>query len=117
VATPPSGGEQRPAERPQGEGPFDHAKLLRDLGDQWRETARRDLEQESGADFDRAFVHRTLIDRSRAHDAMNVFRRFASSAVEKVILDGQKLVASHLDQAKELNKHLDRVRPEGGAAK
>jgi predicted outer membrane protein len=91
-------------------GELDHAALIQELGKQCLDTARRELEQKSGAEFDRCFVGMMIGDHMKANDMLTVFQRHASSDLASVFSEGQTTVKMHLDHAKEIAHRL-----EGGA--
>ena len=89
-----------------GDG-FDHAALLEELGDQCQKTSRAELESKQGAEFDRCFVNMTVVGHVQANDMLTVFQRHASGKLKTTLTDSQKVVATHMQHAKELCKKLD----------
>ena len=86
---------------------FDHVGLIQELGDQCLETSRRELDQKQGPEFDRCFVGMAIGQHMGTNDMLTVFQRHASSALKPVLTDGQRIVQSHLQEAKDLAKRLE----------
>jgi predicted outer membrane protein len=101
-------GEGRPREASATiEGALDHVALIQDLERQCLESARRELESKSGAEFDRCFMGMMIGGHMKANDQLVVFQRYASSPLENVFSEGQRKVSMHLDQAKEIGKRIE----------
>jgi len=86
---------------------FDHAGLLTELGAQCLESSRKELMQKQGAEFDRCFVGMAIGSHMGANDMLTVFQRHASPSLAPVLADSQRVVATHLQHAKELAKKLE----------
>src|SRR5690606_5885149 len=67
--------------------PLDVAALARDLGRECLATARRELEQKSGADFDKCYVGMMIAAHMDAVDKLEVFRNYASGELRQVIME------------------------------
>jgi predicted outer membrane protein len=93
--------------RSSGAGHVDHVALLQDLGRQCLETARKELDQKQGAEFDRCYMGMAIGAHMKANDEMIVFQKHASSQLRSVIADGQPTVAAHLQHAKDLARKLE----------
>ena len=98
----PAGASDRPSMRE-----LDHVALLRELGRECLSSSRRALEEKQGADFDRCYVGMAIGAHMKANDAMTVFQRHASDGLALEIGKAQRMVADHLEQAKELAKRLE----------
>ncbi len=85
---------------------LDHLALLEELGDQCLSSARKELEQKQGPDFDRCFMGMAVGGHMKVNDAMTVFQKHVSAQLKGVITDGQKTVQMHLQHAKDLSKQL-----------
>ena len=87
---------------------LDHIALLQDLGNQCLASAKKELDQKQGADFDRCFMGMALGAHMKVNDMLTVFQRHASANDFKDTLrSGQQTVAAHLQHAKELVKKLE----------
>jgi putative membrane protein len=91
-------------------GHFDHIGLVRELGEQCLQSSRKELEQKQGAEFDRCYMGMAIGAHMGANDALTVFQRHASDALKPILSESQRVVAAHLQHAKDLAKKL-----EGGA--
>jgi predicted outer membrane protein len=117
--TPAAGQPQEGASRTTGVGTtdrpsmqqLDHVALLKELGRECLASSREALEQKQGADFDRCYVGMALGAHMKANDAMTVFQRHASADLAIEIGKAQRMVASHLEQAKGLAKRLEGHKP------
>ncbi len=85
---------------------LDHVALLKELGDQCLSSARKELEEKQGAEFDRCFMGMAVGGHMKVNDMMVVFQRHATGDLKNVIMEGQKTVEMHLQHAKELSKKL-----------
>jgi predicted outer membrane protein len=88
-------------------GGFDHVGLIQDLGQQCLQSAKRELEQKQGAEFDRCFMGMAVGAHMKANDMLTVFQQHASSSLKPVLSEGQKTVATHLQHAKDLAKKME----------
>ena len=95
-------------------GHFDHIALVKDLGKQCYESARRELDSKQGAEFDRCFMGMAVGAHMKANDMMTVFQKHSTGPLKEVIADGQRTVAMHLQQAKDLCKKLESKTPAAG---
>jgi predicted outer membrane protein len=90
---------------------LDHVALLKELGRECLASSREALEQKQGAEFDRCYVGMAIGAHMKANDAMTVFQRHASTDLAIEIGKAQRMVASHLEQAKALGKRLEGQKP------
>lgn len=102
--------QQRPAAgqgaaRPQ-RGAIDFVALKEEVGAQCLQTARRELEQKNGAEFDTCYLTMQIGAHLQAIDHMEVFKRHASPSLQAVLDEGVQTAQAHLDKAKELAKSL-----------
>lgn len=86
---------------------FDHAALIQELGRQSLESARKELEQKSGYDFDRAYMDMMVAEHMKGNDMLTVFQRHASGELKTAFAEGQRTVAMHLEHAKDICKKLE----------
>jgi predicted outer membrane protein len=101
--------------RPSMEREIDFVSLKRELGEKCLQTAIAELEQKSGAEFDKCFVGMQIVAHLHAIDAMLVFQNHVSPELNKVLAEGIQTSRGHLQQAKDLAKRLDGAAP--GAAR
>jgi len=97
----------RPRDMGIGTGPID-AQLIQELGQQCQQSARQELEQKSGTDFDRAYMTMMVAEHMRAKDMLTVFQRHVSGELRSALEEGQRTVETHLRHAQELCKQLER---------
>jgi predicted outer membrane protein len=88
-------------------GKVEPIALVQELGRQCLETARKELTQKSGAEFDKCFVGMALGGHMKANDVLTVFGKHASGELKNVISEEQKTVQADLERAKDLAKKLD----------
>ena len=88
---------------------FDGSKhmIFEELGQQCLDSAKKELNQHSGADFDRCFMGMMVGEHMKANDMLTVFQRHASGSLKNVLSEGQSTVSTHLDQAKEIKRKLE----------
>lgn len=91
-------------------GPFGdmmHVSLLQELGAQCLQTARKELEQKSGDEFDRCFMLMQIGGHMKMHDALTVFEKHASTELKGAFTEARKSVELHLQQAKDVSKRIE----------
>jgi predicted outer membrane protein len=94
------------AQRGQG-GMLNHVALKRELGEQCLQTARRELEQKKGIEFDQCFMFQQAMMHMQAVDTMTVFKKHASPELRQVLEEGIQTAQQHLEHAKDLAKKLE----------
>ncbi len=99
--------DSRPREAGFSNEQLDHVALIQELGKQCLDSARRELEQKSGAEFDKCYMGMMVGEHMKANDMLTVFQRHASSDLKNVLAEGQSTVIAHLRHAKSLVKKLD----------
>jgi predicted outer membrane protein len=104
----PAGGKPEEASAPRSGGEFDNIALAQELGDECLQSARKELEAKSGAEFDRCYVGSVIGAHMGAKDMLTVFQRHASPTLKPVLMDAQQIVSSHLEHAKELAKSMEK---------
>jgi predicted outer membrane protein len=92
--------------RPSGTG-LDLVALKRELGEKCLQTARRELEGKSGAEFDKCYIHMAVWGHLHAIDTMEVFQSRVSPQFRQVIAEGIQMSQKHLKTAQELAKKLE----------
>jgi predicted outer membrane protein len=92
--------------RPSGEG-LDFIAIKRELGQKCLQSARRELEGKSGAEFDKCYVHMAVWGHMRAIDTMEVFQSRVSPPLRQVLAEGIQMSQGHLKTAQDLAKKLD----------
>ncbi len=80
---------------------FDHVGLIKDLGTQCLQSARKELDSKQGAEFDRCFMGMAVVGHMRANDMLTVFQEHGSSQLDTVLVEGQKMITTHLQKAKD----------------
>lgn len=105
------------AQQPQQAGQFaqgrsqqqglDLVALKHQLGEQCRQSASRELEQKSGAEFDKCYIGMQIAMHMQMLDTLKVFSRYASPELDQLIEKGEETTQSHLDHAKKLIASLE----------
>jgi predicted outer membrane protein len=83
--------------------------LKRELGEKCLATAKRELEQKKGAEFDQCYMFQQVMMHHHAKDTMEVFKNHASPELRQLIEEGLETVEMHLEHAKKLAKKVDDV--------
>jgi len=109
-------GQQR-RQQPQQAGQFaqgrsqqqglDLVALKHQLGEQCRQSASRELQQKSGAEFDKCYIGMQLGMHMQMLDTLKVFSRYASPELDQLIEKGEETTQSHLDHAKKIIASLE----------
>lgn len=92
--------------RSQQQG-LDLVALKHQLGEQCRQSASRELQQKSGAEFDKCYVGMQIAMHMQMLDTLKVFSRYASPELDQLIEKGEQTTQSHLDHAKKLIASLE----------
>lgn len=82
-------------------------QIERQVGDRATQMTRDDLQQKSGADFDKAFVGCTISAHVHALAALEVIGQQTQGQLAQVAKQAQPTVQQHLDHAKQLMKQLE----------
>jgi predicted outer membrane protein len=105
------GGQQ---ERGQG-GQDQMAQVAREIGEQWVQTVKQELQQQKGAQFDVAFMTQQLYSHLKAQDTLEVFQQHATSPEFKQLLtQAEQSTKQHTEMARNLLRQVDR-QENGGA--
>jgi predicted outer membrane protein len=123
-STPPEGGRQGlpPSEAPSegaGRNPtgnnvtLDPVNLKMELKEQCLSSARSELEQKSGAEFDKCFMGMQVMEHVAAVDTLTVFQKRASPELAQTLTEALTTVQAHLEHARSLAKKLDGNRDAG----
>jgi hypothetical protein len=107
----PDAQRDRPG-RPSTDRELDFVSVKRELGEQCLQTAIAELEQKSGAEFDKCFVNMQIGAHLHAIDTMLVFQNHVSPELNKVLADGIQTSRGHLQRAKDLAKRLNGATPD-----
>jgi len=92
--------------RSQQQG-LDLVALKHQLGEQCRQSASRELQQKSGAEFDKCYIGMQLGMHMQMLDTLKVFSRYASPELDQLIEKGEETTRSHLDHAKKIIASLE----------
>jgi predicted outer membrane protein len=84
-----------------GQG-FDHVGLVEELGSEFLNSARGELEKKQGAEFDQCYAVMAVAGHMKADDMMTVFERHASGELATAIKAGHAKVEQHLEEARRL---------------
>lgn len=89
-----------------GMNDFNHLALVRELGQQCLQSAQKELQGKSGAEFDRCYMGMQIMQHSQVLDKLQVFSRHASSPLQQTLQAGEQTVKSHLEKAKSIAKQM-----------
>jgi len=92
--------------RSQQQG-LDLVALKHQLGEQCRQSASRELQQKSGAEFDKCYIGMQLGMHMQMLDTLKVFSRYASPELDQLIEKSEETTQSHLDHAKKIIASLE----------
>ena len=92
--------------RSQQQG-LDLVALKHQLGEQCRQSASRELQQKSGAEFDKCYIGMQIGMHMQMLDTLKVFSRYASPELDQLIEKGEETTQSHLDHAKKIIASLE----------
>jgi predicted outer membrane protein len=81
--------------------------LKQEIAAQCLQSARRELDQKQGAEFDKTYIGMQIGAHMMMADMLQVFQNHASPEFRKTLASQQKTVQSHLDHAKQIMKSLD----------
>jgi len=99
----PTGAAEASGQRGMAGG-IDHVALLQELGRKHLETAKQELMQKQGADFDLCYMTMQIGAHAKVLDQLQVFPKYASPELRGVFETGQQTVRHHLEKAKTLAK-------------
>jgi len=99
--------------RPNANATFDHLALIRELGAECLQSATRMHQENAGAGFDRFFVGMQVASHVHAVDMTEVFGRHATTELRSKLTECNRLLKTHLEQAKALCKQLDNAANSG----
>jgi putative membrane protein len=86
---------------------LDLMSLKKELAQQCLASAKRELEQLSGADFDRSYVGMQIAKHMEALDTLTVFKKHASADLGKILQEAETTVQGHYDHLKGLMRKLE----------
>lgn len=111
TTTPPRGEGKEHAGHMQGQttagNQIDIVGLKRELGRKCLTSAKQMLEQKTGDEFDRCYMHMAVGAHVAAVDTIEVFRNHASGEFRQALSEGLPTVQAHLDHAKMISQKLD----------
>jgi len=97
------------AERPMAGGGAIHqiAQVEKQIGDRCLQNAKEELQQKSGAEFDKCFVGMAVGAHMQAVAALQVIGQQTQGQLAQVAKQAEPTVQQHLDHAKQLMKQLE----------
>jgi len=84
------------------------ATIMEEVANQTQQSVQRELSQKEGAQFDRCYLSRQIMDHMWLVDALTVFERNASPGLQPILQEGLQVAQQHLAHAKAL---LARIEP------
>ena len=107
----PTGSDQQPrdasGQRGDMHGQLDVVQLKRELAQRCLASARKELEQKSGPEFDKCFMTMQVMAHVGAVDTLEVFKTHASGQLRQTITEALPTVQAHLEHAKTIAKGLE----------
>lgn len=91
----------------RGQQGLDLIALKHQLGEQCRQSASQELQQKSGAEFDKCYMGMQIAMHMQMLDTLKVMSRYASSDLDRIIEQGEESTQAHLDRAKEIIHSLE----------
>lgn len=82
-------------------------QIKQELSDRCLATAKRELGQKEGKEFDKCFMVMQVVAHLKMVDTLTVFQKHASPELQKAIGEGLEATEQHLEHAKELCKQVD----------
>lgn len=80
--------------------------LKRELGQQCLQSAQRELEKKTNAEFDKCFMTGQVVGHQHMIDALTVFKKHASPQLQEILQDDIEMAEGHLKMAKDLFQEL-----------
>lgn len=90
-----------------GRGALNWVSVHQELAAQCLASAKKELGQKEGADFDKCFMAMAIGGHQHALDAQQVFSNYASAGFKSELQDCSKTCMSHLQEAKTVMKNLE----------
>lgn len=106
----PQGGEVNQAEaqpRGRGQGQLNIVRLKQQLGQQCVSSAKEELSQKDGDEFDKCYVGMQIAMHMEMLDTLKVFSHYASEDLDQLIEEAEGTTEEHLEHAKQLIKQLE----------
>jgi putative membrane protein len=94
-----------------GQQEFDHVGLIEELGNQFLQTSRTELEKKQGAEFDKCFINQQIMSHMQAQQTLQVLSKHASPELRQALQEELKGIKTHLDEAKQIAMTLERAEP------
>jgi predicted outer membrane protein len=83
------------------------ATIMEEVANQTQQSLQRELSQKEGAQFDRCYLSRQVMDHMWLVDALTVFERNASPALQPILQEGLQVAQQHLAHAKALLARIE----------
>jgi hypothetical protein len=83
------------------------ATIMEEVANQTQQSVQRELSQKEGAQFDRCYLSRQVMDHMWLVDALTVFERNASPALQPILQEGLQVAQQHLAHAKALLARIE----------
>lgn len=87
-------------------GEFNHVGLIDELGQQCLMSARKELEQKQGAEFDHCYMGMAIGATMGEDDMLTVFEKHASGPLAAAMTEGHRVVTKRLQDAKDGAKKM-----------
>jgi predicted outer membrane protein len=82
-------------------------EIDRQINERCLQMTRDELQQKSGADFDKCYVGNAVVAHTEAMAKLEVIAKQTQGALAQVAQQAQPIVQQHLDHAKQLAKQLE----------
>ena len=90
-----------------GPGPLNIVRLKQQLGQQCVSSAKEELSQKDGDEFDKCYVGMQIAKHMEMLDTLKVFSHYASEDLDQLIEEAEGTTEEHLEHAKQLIKQLE----------
>lgn len=94
--------------RGRGQGQLNLIRLKQQLGQQCLSSAKEELSQKDGDEFDKCYIGMQIAKHMEMLDTLKVFSHYASQDLDQLIEEAEGTTEEHLEHAKQLIKQLER---------
>jgi len=86
---------------------YQFATIMEEVANQAQQSVQRELSQKEGAQFDRCYLSRQVMDHMWLVDALTVFERNSSPGLQPILQEGLQSAQQHLVHAKSLLARIE----------
>jgi predicted outer membrane protein len=100
-----TGAEAAPALAGRG---FNFIEAKRRIGEQCLQSARKEMADKKGADFDKCYIGTMIVKHQEMLDTQKALREYVTPDLQKMIDEQMQVTTSHLDHAKQLMRQFEK---------